>query len=408
MQERTVAPFGAWRSQIRIEDIVGEVVVLSEPWIDGDDIYWLEGRPTEGGRRVLVRAAADGSTTDMTPAPANVRSRVHEYGGGSYVVAGGIVVYSEFTDGRLYRLDPGAEAAVPSPRPGRGATRTCASIAHAAGSMRSARTTLRACRSTRSTRSWRSRSTGEATVLVDGPDFVAAPRLSPDGGRLAWLEWDHPDMPWDATRLRVAPIAPDGTLGPSSLAAGGPDESIVQPEWAPDGTLHLVSDRTGWWNLYRLVDGPRLEPLAPMEAEFADPAWIFGRSSYGFASDGAIATIARSDGRDHLYRLEPGLLIGEIDVPFTELEAVQVGRTPSWPWPARRPIPRSWPGSIRRRSPRLGSCAGPARWCWTRRRSPCPSRSSSRRPGIGRHTRTTTRRRTRPSSPRTGSCRRSW
>ena len=132
-------------------------------------------------------------------------------------------------------------------------------------------------------------------------------------------------MPWDATRLRVAAFEPDGTLGESALAAGGPDESIVQPEWSPDGTLHFVSDRTGWWNLYRLVEGPRLEPLAPMEAEFADPAWIFDRSSYGFLADGAIVAVARSGGRDHLYRIEPGLLVGEVEMPFTELDALRVG-----------------------------------------------------------------------------------
>ena len=111
--EVVVAPYGAWRSPIRIEDVVGDVILLAEPWIDGDDIFWVEGRPAEGGRRTLVRAAADGSTSELTPAPFNVRSRVHEYGGGSYVVVGGIVVFSDFADGRLYRLDPGAEAAVP-------------------------------------------------------------------------------------------------------------------------------------------------------------------------------------------------------------------------------------------------------------------------------------------------------
>ncbi len=114
------------------------------------------------------------------------------------------------------------------------------------------------------------------------PDFLAGPRLSPDGTRLAWLEWDHPNMPWEATELKVATFGADGTLGAPILAAGGPDEAIVQPEWGPDGTLHLVSDRSGWWNLYRLVDGPRLEPIAPMDAEFADPSWLFGRRSYGF------------------------------------------------------------------------------------------------------------------------------
>ena len=166
---------------------------------------------------------------------------------------------------------------------------------------------------------------GDPQVLVKGSDFVSGPRLSPDGTRLAWLEWDHPDMPWDATLLRVAAFEPDGTLGAAILAAGGPDESIIQPEWAPDGTLHLISDRTGWWNLYRLVDGPRLEPLASMEAEFADPPWTLDRSSYGFLPDGAVAAVGRSGGRDHLYRIEPGARVTELEMPFTELEWLRVG-----------------------------------------------------------------------------------
>ncbi|MEA2606042.1 MAG: hypothetical protein QOI00_799, partial [Chloroflexota bacterium] len=317
----TVAPYGAWTSPIRIDDVVGEVITLAEPWVDGDDVFWIEGRPAEGGRRVLVRAAADGSTADVTPPPFNVRDRVHEYGGGSYVVTGGVVVFSDFADGRLYRLDPGAEAAVPiTPvgpwryadlRPDVDRRRFYA-VREDHGGEGEARNTIVAV----------PLDGGEPTVLVAGPDFVAAPRLSPDGTQLAWLEWDHPDMPWDATRLRVAPVGPDGRLGESALAAGGPDESIVQPEWSPDGTLHLISDRSGWWNLYRLVEGPRLEPLAPMEAEFADPAWIFDRSTYGFLADGAIVAIARAGGRDHLYRIEPGRLIGEVEMPFTELDAL--------------------------------------------------------------------------------------
>jgi dipeptidyl aminopeptidase/acylaminoacyl peptidase len=326
MLDRTVAPYGAWRSPIRIEDVVGDVIVLAEPWIDGDDVFWLEGRPAEGGRRVLVRAAADGSTTDLTPAPFNVRNRVHEYGGGSYVVAGGVVVFSDFGDGRLYRLDPGSEAAVP--------ITPVAAWRHADLRPDPTRRRFIAVREDHGGPGMPTNTIiaipidgGPSTVLVAGPDFVAAPRLSPDGSRLAWLEWDHPDMPWDATRLRVAAFEPDGTLGESTLAAGGPEESIVQPEWAPDGTLHLISDRSGWWNLYRLVDGPRLEPLAPMEAEFADPAWVFGRSSYGFLPDGAIVAVARADGRDHLFRLEPGHLIGEVETSFTELDSLRVGST---------------------------------------------------------------------------------
>jgi dipeptidyl aminopeptidase/acylaminoacyl peptidase len=327
MLDRTIAPFGAWRSLVRIDDVVGDVILLGEPWIDGDDVYWVEGRPTEGGRRVLVRAAADGSTADLTPPPFNVRSRAHEYGGGSYVVAGGTVVFSNFSDGRLYRLDPGATEAVPITPAGpwryadlRGdlARRRFYAVRedHSAGEKADAVVnTIVAV----------PLDGGDPTVLVKGPDFVAAPRLSPDGGRLAWLEWDHPDMPWDATELRVAPIEHDGSLGTSTLAAGGPDESIVQPEWAPDGTLHLMSDRSGWWNLYRLVDGPRLEPLAPMEAEFADPAWIFDRSSYGFLPSGAIVAVARRGGHDHLFHIAPGELVGEVEMPFTELDSVRVG-----------------------------------------------------------------------------------
>lgn len=319
-----MAPYGAWRSSIRIDDVVGDVIMLGEPWVDGDDVFWVEGRPSEAGRRVLVRAAADGSTADLTPAPFNVRSRVHEYGGGSYVVVGGVIVFSDFGDGRLYRLDPGSDAAVAITPAGPWryadlrpdlARRRFIAVREDHGSATEPTNTIVAI----------PLDGGDPTVLVAGPDFVAAPRPSPDGALLAWLEWDHPDMPWDATRLRVAPIAPDGSLGESTLAAGGPDESIAQPEWSPDGTLYLISDRSGWWNLYRLVEGPRLEPLAPMEAEFADPAWVFDQSSYGFLADGAIVAVARAEGRDHLFRIEPGNLIGEVETPFTEINSLRVG-----------------------------------------------------------------------------------
>lgn len=324
-RDPTIAPYGAWASPIRIEDVVGDVIGLSEPWIDGDDTYWLEGRPSEGGRRVLVRCAVDGSIADITPAPFNVRTRVHEYGGGSYTVAGGVVVFSNFADGRLYRLDPGSEASVAiTPE----------------GPWRYA--DLRSDPSRRRFLAVREDHGGDGqpvaaivavpidgleppTVLVSGPDFLAAPRIAPGGARLAWLEWDHPDMPWDASRLRMAAIRPDGTLGDPALVAGGPDESIAQPEWAPDGTIHFVSDRSGWWNLYRLLDGPTLDALAPSAAEYADPAWIFGRSSYTFTPDGSIVAMPRRDGRDRLVHIRPDELVGEVETSYTEFEGLVAG-----------------------------------------------------------------------------------
>jgi len=329
--EPLVAPYGSWPSPISIDALVAGTVRLGEPLIDGDDVYWLEGRPTEAGRQTLLRHGADGATTELTPAPIDVRSRVHEYGGGAYTVAGGTVVFSDSRDGRLYRLDPSVAAPVAITPTGAwryadllfdpGRRRFLAVREDHAGSgepgvPREPRAAIVAIPMD-----------GDAapTVLVEGPDFLAAPRLAPDGATLVWLEWDHPDMPWEATRLRIAPIEADGSLGRSDLAAGGPDESIAEPQWSPDGVLHLVSDRSGWWNLYRLVEGPRLEPIAPLEAEFADPHWIFDRSSYGFLADGSLVATARSDGRDRLFHIVPGERIGEVETPFTEFDGLRVG-----------------------------------------------------------------------------------
>jgi dipeptidyl aminopeptidase/acylaminoacyl peptidase len=323
MPDPAVAPYGAWASPIRVDDVVGEVIGLAEPWLDGDETYWLEARPSEGGRRVLVRLALDGTIADLTLPPINVRTRVHEYGGGSYTVSGGVIVFSNFADGRLYRLDPGATepVAITPAEPWRYADlridprrlRVLAVREDHSGPGE-ARASIVAVQLNGATL---------PEVLVSGPDFLAAPRLSPDGTQLAWLEWDHPDMPWHGSRLRTAGVNPDGALGEPALAAGGLEESIAQPEWSPDGVLHFVSDRTGWWNLYRLLHGPVLDPLGPLEVEFADPAWIFGRSSYAFLPDGSIAAVGRAGGRDRLFHLRPDDLVGEVDSPYTEFEGLR-------------------------------------------------------------------------------------
>ena len=331
----TVAPYGSWRSPIEIDLVAGSAVALAEPWLDGPDIYWLEGRPAEGGRRTLLRRTPDGAIRELTPAPFAVGNRVHEYGGGSYIAGDGRVIVSSFSGGQLWWIDPDG-AADPRPLTPPGPWR------YADLRFDPVRPVLYAVREDHDPVDDRpdlvrnvlvaialDGSDGAGRVIVDGPDFVAAPRPSPDGRSLAWLEWDLPDMPWDATRLRVADLLPDGALDGVRTVAGGPGVSIVQPAWSAGGVLHHVSDETGWWNLYAL-DGPdglagAARNLAPMEAELGDPAWVFGRSSYGFAADGSVLAVARADGRDAFVRIDRDGRISSLDTPFSEVEGLQVG-----------------------------------------------------------------------------------
>ena len=328
------APYGSWRSPIDIELVAGSALRLSEPRLDGDDIYWLESRPTEQGRSTLIRRSADGTTLELTPAPFRVGSRVHEYGGGSYIADRLRVIASSQTDGRLWHVDPagGGPTAALTPRgPWRYAdlrVDPVRPIVYAVRETHDPVTDLPATVRNELVAMSLDGSEGAGRVLVTGLDFVSSPRPSPDGRRLAWLEWDHPDMPWDATRLRVADLTPDGALAEARTVAGGPDVSIVQPEWSPEGVLHFVSDETGWWNLYALdgadgVDGAA-HGLAPMEAELADPAWVFGRSSYGFAPDGGILAVARANGRDRFIRIARNGTVETVDSPISEAEGLQV------------------------------------------------------------------------------------
>ena len=340
---RVSAPFGSWVSPIDVDLVAGAAIALAEPQLDGDDVYWLEGRSTEGGRRTLIGHTPDGATRELTPAPFNVRNRVHEYGGGSYLAAGGRIVASSFADGRLWSIDPEGvrppEAITPE-GPWRYADMRLDPVRPVLYAVRETHDPVDDLPAT--VRNdvvaialgglTDGGGTGAVRVLVEGPDFVAAPRPSPDGSLLAWLEWDHPDMPWDATRLRVAAIGADGSLGEARTVAGGPGISIVQPEWSPAGVLHFASDETAWWNLYAfdgpvLLDGPDgpARNLAPMEAELGDPAWVFDRSTYAFTDDGAVLAVVRADGADGLVRIAPDGTLTRIDLPFTELEGLRVG-----------------------------------------------------------------------------------
>lgn len=306
MSNAQTAPYGSWKSPISAAMVAQADIRLSDVCLDGDDVYWLEGRPAEGGRNVIVRRSPDGATADVTPAGFNVRTRVHEYGGGAYTVHRGVVYFSHFADQRLYRQDPGLEPRPISPDApyryanclvdeGRGRI-ICVRENHSVPDSEAVNELV----------ALPADGLGEATVLATGHDFYSSPRLSPDGSQLAWLAWDHPNMPWDDSRLYVAPILDDGSLSSAeAIPPAANPESFFQPEWGPDGNLHFVADRTGWWNLYRWRDG-EVEALWPVEGEFGVPQWSLGASTYAFDGAGRIVcTYVDAAGR-HLAALDPG------------------------------------------------------------------------------------------------------
>ncbi len=326
MSSPLVAPYGSWKSPIQARQIAEGTIRLGEVALVGEEAWWSELRPTEGGRNALVRRTADGRSGDALPAGLNARTRVHEYGGGAWLVCGESVVFANFADQRLYRAAAG---------PG-GAAGLRAEPVTPAAELRYADFVCDPKRSRLICVREDHREEGEAAntiaavyphagghseVLAGGNDFYAAPRISPDGSMLAWLTWNHPDMPWDATELRVAPIRDDGSLGKSTLVAGGPGESIVQPRWSPQGVLHFVSDRGGWWNLHRLRDG-RVERLTGLEAEFAGPAWVFGQSNYDFAGGGRIACCYVQDGLSRLAVLDASGRLTPLETPYTSIGSV--------------------------------------------------------------------------------------
>jgi len=321
----TLAGYGTWASPITAEAITAGQVGLSQPSLDRGCSYWLEARPQEAGRTVLVRRTPEGTRQDLTPAPFNVRTRVHEYGGGAYAARGGVIVAVNFADQRLYRIE---ETAAPRPLTPASGSR----LRYADLEPDLARSRVLAIREDH-------RAEGEAVntivavdlsgdddgrVLMSGHDFFSSPRLSPLGDRLAWLSWDHPNMPWDGTRLWSAEIAADGGLCDARQVAGGDGEAIVQPAWSPDGRLYFVSDKSGWWNLYCAQDGTARAVL-PMSAEFAGPAWAFGMRWYGFLDPSTILACFCEDGRWNLGIID--IAAGGLDrleLPYSELSGLAV------------------------------------------------------------------------------------
>ncbi|MFB3115241.1 MAG: alpha/beta hydrolase family protein [Nitrospirales bacterium] len=327
MTEPTVAPYGSWKSPLTSDRIVSKSIKLGQISLYGNQVYWIESRPTEGGRSAIIRLHDDGSREILTPQPFNARTRVHEYGGAPYLVANGVLYFSNFADQRLYRQIPGQ---VPEPRTPK------ASLFYADGIYDHTRNRLIYIREDQTDAQHEPINTivsipldpaGEpypGSILVSGNDFYASPRLNPNGNQLAWLTWNHPNMPWDGTELWIADIQQDGTLVHAHCVAGGPDESIFQPEWSPEGILHFVSDRTGWWNLYQWQEG-QVHPLCSMDAEFGLPQWAFGQRLYDFESSSNLICAYTRKGLWHLARLNmTNGHLDTFDLPYTDFGNVLV------------------------------------------------------------------------------------
>ena len=412
-----IVPHGSWKSPISAAMVAAGSMGLDQICPDGRDLFWIEKRPVEGGRQVIVRLGDEGQVQDVTPAPHSARTRIHEYGGQCCAVAMGVIVFSNVADGRLYVQvggetpraitsegpfrygdltirDGGSEvicvredyggageqgsrgAAQPGPLGAVGGEPVDAIVSidlkkgptpqHPPEVTLSGLAGEEPLRQEISEESLAERDAslaflhngkwpadplsmtdakvwGDANaspkqdaaphglapgvrVLVQGSDFYGAPRLSPDGKRLAWLAWSHPNMPWDGTELWLGDMLADGAVGNHRLVAGGPDESVFQPEWSPDGILHFVSDRTGWWNLYRLQHG-NVEAMHPMKAEFGVPMWVLGLRTYDFAGPERIVCAFCETGSWRLALLDIGSrAFKPIPLPYTHISGVRGGR----------------------------------------------------------------------------------
>ena len=319
-----IAPYGSWRSPITSDLIVSTGVGLAATALADGAAHWLELRPAEGGRGVVVRRTATGGE-DLVARAHNVRTMVHEYGGGAFLLQGTTLFFANFADQRVYRRD--GDGAV-RPITGEGALRyadfaadesrrrlLCVREDHRPEGRQAVNTVC----------ALRADGDEYGEVLLEGADFYASPRLSPDGRSLAYLAWNHPNMPWDGTELHVAEVGGDGRLGADRQVAGGPGESVFQPEWSPDGVLHFASDRTGFWNLYAWRDG-EVRALHPMAAEFGVPQWQFGLRTYGFLDRDRILCIYKQDGTDRLAVLYAQGGLEDIALPYTVLGHLSVGR----------------------------------------------------------------------------------
>ncbi len=320
-------PYGAWPSPVTTAMLTQGPPGVREPGSNGHDLLWIETRPQEKGRYVLVAQTGDG-VRDVTLEPFNVRNRVHEYGGGSWAADGDLIVFSNFADNRLYRMDGLDEA--PRPITPEGSWR------FADLQLDRAHNRLVAVREDHGDPGAEAVNTivvldldgpnaDGGSVIVSGIDFVSSPRLNRDGTRLAWLTWNHPNMPWDDTVLSWATLSVDNVPGELNIVTNGERESAILPGWDSHDRLVFVTDRSGWWHLYRLdADGGEASQLTHGEVEHGVPLWQFGASTWTELANGALVTAWTADGVWRLGTIDPVTsALSPIDLPFTMLSDVQ-------------------------------------------------------------------------------------
>ena len=314
-------PYGTWESLITSEMLVGGAVRLGEIVTDGDDVWWAESRPDEGGRTVIVR-----NGKDQTDKKTNVRTLVHEYGGSAWWVRNGTLVYSQYFDQRLYRRDKSGDLIPLTPE-----SETQQSYRYADGRITNNEDWYVCVREIHTSSDEEPSNeivavpldgSQQIRVLVSGPDFVSSPRVSKEGDQIAWVQWNHPNMPWDDTQLCIASL--EEMVLSNQKVTKSKAESFFQPEWDDQGNLHVVSDRNNWWNLFRVDQSTNeidLTSLTNIEAEIGLPQWVFGQSRYAFVGD-EIWFVYREAGIDKLATLSSNGQFEQIKIDATEIESV--------------------------------------------------------------------------------------